>query len=136
MIMSLVETKNNAVTQTNQESSAPEKPFRIPPVDISEYENEYLIEAEMPGTKEENIDVQFHQGELRIRGLVDAPDEKTKNRLDRYRQFEPCDYYRAFRIGESVNATEISAHYADGVLTVHLPKAEMLKPRKIEIARK
>ncbi|MDR2117027.1 MAG: Hsp20/alpha crystallin family protein [Planctomycetaceae bacterium] len=134
--MSLVETKNNTVPQTNQESTAPEKPFRIPPVDISEYENEYLIEADMPGIKEENIDVQFHQGELRIRGFMDAPDEKTKQRIARYRQFEPVDYYRAFRIGESVNAQEISAQYVDGVLSVHLPKAEMLKPRKIEISRK
>ncbi|MDR2439155.1 MAG: Hsp20/alpha crystallin family protein [Planctomycetaceae bacterium] len=134
--MSLVETKNNAAPQTNQESTVPEKSFRIPPVDISEYENEYRIEADMPGIKEENIDIQFHQGELRIRGFVDAPDEKTKQRIDRYRQFESVDYYRAFRIGESVNASEISAHYIDGILTVHLPKAEMLKPRKIEISQK
>ncbi|MDR1964879.1 MAG: Hsp20/alpha crystallin family protein [Planctomycetaceae bacterium] len=134
--MSLVETKNVAVPQTNQELPVPEKSFRFPPVDISEYENEYVIEADMPGTKKENIDIQFHQGELRIRGLVDTPEEKNKKCIDRYRQFEPTDYYRAFRIGESVNATEISAQYADGVLTVHLPKAEMLKPRKIEINQK
>ncbi|MDR2754342.1 MAG: Hsp20/alpha crystallin family protein [Planctomycetaceae bacterium] len=134
--MSLVETKNNTALQTNQESTVPEKSFRIPPVDISEYENEYLIEADMPGIKEENVDIQFHQGELRIRGFMDVPDEKNQKRIDRYRQFEPADYYRAFRIGESVNAAEISAHYGDGILTVHLPKAEILKPRKIEISQK
>ncbi|MDR3199238.1 MAG: Hsp20/alpha crystallin family protein [Planctomycetaceae bacterium] len=134
--MPLVETKNNTVTQTNQEPTIPEKPFRIPAVDISEYENEYRIEADMPGIKEENIDIQFHHGELQIRGFTDVPDEKAQKRIDRYRQFEPADYYRAFRIGESVNAAEISAQYVDGILTVHLPKMEMLKPRKIEIARK
>ncbi|MDR0337868.1 MAG: Hsp20/alpha crystallin family protein [Planctomycetaceae bacterium] len=134
--MSLVETKNNTASQTNQEPNTQEKPFRIPPVDISEYENEYLIEADMPGTKEENIDIQFHQGELRIRGVVNTPNEKITKRIDRYRQFETSNYYRAFKIGESVNAAEILAHYANGILTVHLPKAEILKPRKIEISQK
>ena len=78
--------------------------------------------------------MQFHQGELAIRGKVDAPEQS--NEYYRFRQFELTDFYRAFRIGESVDATNISARYADGVLTVHLLKAETLKPRKIEIARK
>jgi HSP20 family molecular chaperone IbpA len=47
----------------------------------------------------------------------------------RFRQFESTDFYRAFRVDESVDAANISAHCADGVLTVHLPKAETLKPR-------
>ena len=110
-----------------------EKQLRCPPIDISECENEFVIEADMPGVKEENIDIQFHQGELTIRGKVDTPEKANGYR---FRQFEPTDFHRAFRIGESVNAANISAHCADGVLTVHLPKAETLKPRKIEVVRK
>ena len=80
------------------------------------------------------IEIQFQQGELTIRGNVDIPERTNKN--DRFRQFEPTDFYRVFRIGESVDVANISAHCADGVLTVHLPKAETLKPCKIEVARR
>jgi len=111
-----------------------EKQLRHPPVDISERENEFIIEADMPGMKEEHIDVQFHQGELTIYGKSVVPEQKHDHY--RFRQFETVDFLRTFRLGESIDAAHISAHYADGVLTVHLPKAETLKPRKIEVARK
>ncbi len=137
MSRQLMRTQNAQTPQTQesqQQLAQQERQLRMPPVDISECENEFVIEADMPGTKEENIDVQFHQGELTIRGKVDVPEQSSDHY--RFRQFEPTDFYRAFRIGESVDAGGISARYADGVLTVHLPKAETLKPRKIEVARK
>lgn len=137
MSRQLIKTPNAQAPQTQesqQHSNQQERQLRLPPIDISECENEFVIEADMPGTKEENIDVQFHQGELTIRGKVDMQEQTNEHY--RFRQFEPTDFYRAFRIGESVDATNISARYADGVLTVHLPKAETLKPRKIEVMRK
>ena len=130
-------SKALAKTQDTQDvalQQQQQKQFRQPAVDISERENEFVIEADMPGVKEENIDIQFHQGDLTISGKVDVP-EKTNDNY-RFRQFESTDFYRAFRIGESVDAANISAHCTDGVLTVHLPKAEKLKPRRIEVARK
>ena len=131
---SLMKTQDTQAAMTQQQQEKQEKQLRYPPVDISERENEFVIEADMPGVKEENIDIQFHQGELTIRGRVERPE--STNDTYRFRQFESTDFYRAFRIGESVDATNISARCADGVLTVHLPKAETLKPRKIEVARK
>ena len=131
MTQSLTKTQDAQAVPTPYQQK---KQLRYPPVDISERENEFVIEADMPGVKEENIDIQFHQGELTIRGKVELPEEANENY--RFRQFEPTDFYRAFRIGESVNAANISAHCADGVLTVRLPKAETLKPRKIEVARR
>ena len=130
----MTKTHDASTPQTQEPKQSHETQLRVPPVDISERENEFVIEADMPGTKEENIDVQFHQGELTIRSKFDVPEPAKANY--RFRQFEPAGFYRAFRIGESVNATNISAHYVDGVLTVHLPKAEALKPRKIEVVKK
>ena len=132
MSQSLTKVQDGQVARTQPHQQ--EKQLRYPTVDISERENEFMIEADVPGVKEENIDIQFHQGELTIRGKVDTPEKV--NGSYRFRQFEPVDFYRAFRIGESVDAANISAHCTDGVLTVHLPKAETLKPRKIEVMRK
>ena len=133
MSKALVKTKDNQVTQAEQ-SYQQERQLRYPPVDICECENEFVIEADMPGVKEENIDVQFHQGELTIRGKIDAAQNMDNSY--RFRQFSSTDFYRAFRIGESVDATKISAQCADGVLAVRLPKAEILKPRTISVTRK
>ena len=132
----LVKTNTHDVAEQNQEQRENRK-YRFPVVDISERENEFVIEADMPGTCEKNIDVQYHHGELVIQGKVEPCDGKCSSKKNwRFRQFERLDYYRAFRIGESVDAEKISAHYEDGVLTAHLPKAESLKPRKIEVRKK
>lgn len=132
----LTKAKQNAVAESKQEQPQ-EKKYRLPLVDIIEHENEYVIEADMPGTSEKNIDVQFHHGELTIEGKVESCQTQCSSEKNwRFRQFEPHDYYRAFRIGESVNAGKISAQYENGVLTVHLPKAEAVKPRKIDVVKK
>jgi len=127
----LVEHKDTSVPQTQEPQ---QQKLRQPPVDISECANEFVIEADMPGVQEENIDVQFQHGELTIYGKSVKAEQANDNY--RFRQFEPVDFCRTFRIGESVNAANISAHYADGVLTVRLPKAETLLPRKIEVTRR
>jgi HSP20 family molecular chaperone IbpA len=133
MSQTLMKNQDAQVAQA-QQSRPQERQLRYPPVDISERENEFIIEADMPGVQEGNIDIQYHQGELTIQGKIDVPENAGENY--RFRQFESTDFYRAFRIGESVDAANISAQCADGVLTVHLPKAETLKPRKIDVARK
>ena len=127
----LTKQKDVSAPQTQEPN---QQKLRQPPVDISECENEFVIEADMPGIQEENIDIQFQQGELTIYGKSVLPEPTNDNY--RFRQFEPVDFCRTFRIGESVDAAKISARYADGVLKVHLPKAETLKPRKIEVTRK
>lgn len=107
----------------------------FPAVDIIENGNEFLILADMPGASEESIDVGFNAGELTISGEVEA-DHDEEDVLFRCRQFTPGEYFRAFRIGESIDADRISADYNDGVLTVHLPKKEELEPRKITVNKK
>lgn len=129
------QSKKLVPTQQLQENK-PLDNYRIPLVDILERDAEYIIEADMPGTKEENINVQVHHGELSILGKVDRPDKETRKNIYRSGQAEPLDFYRAFRLGETLNTDKITAEYQNGVLTVHLPKAEEHKPRKIEVAKK
>ena len=102
-----------------------------PNVDILENADELLLLADMPGAASDMIDVRFEDGSLTIHGKVDPrQDENTQYLLAEY---GVGDYYRSFQISEAVDAGKITADYADGVLTLHLPKAEASKPRKIAV---
>ena len=103
----------------------------VPPVDIYENENEYVIRAEMPGVDKKDIDVTLKDRELEIKGSLNgnAPDEKSL----KYSEFRLYDYYRKFKVGDDINNTALTAKLENGLLTLTLPKSEEVKPRKIEI---
>lgn len=102
-----------------------------PHVDLYERGHDLVLEADMPGVSRESIDVEFENGTLTIHGRVPPrqPDE-TQYLLEEY---ELGDFYRTFQVSEHIDAAQISASYADGVLTLVLPKAEAVRPRKIEV---
>jgi HSP20 family protein len=102
-----------------------------PNVDILEGDDELLVVADVPGTAGEDIDVDFEDGTLTIHAKVKPrQDENTEYLI---REYGVGDYYRTFRVSESIDPSKITAEYADGVLTLHLPKAESTKPRKIGV---
>jgi HSP20 family protein len=125
-------------TETTVKQDTEAKPERTrggqvyrPSVDIVELENELTIVADVPGVKSENIDIDFEDGVLTIQGKVEP--RYGENRTFLLREYGIGDFYRTFRVSEKVNAAGIHAECADGVLRVHLPKAESAKPRKIEV---
>jgi HSP20 family protein len=103
-----------------------------PAVDVSEFEDRYEVEVEVPGMKKEDIKVSFEDGILRLTGekkQEEKTDKKNFHRIERsYGSFE-----RAFRIPGEVQADAIKARYDNGVLNISIPKAEEAKPRQIEI---
>ena len=101
-----------------------------PRVDIIETPEELLLYADMPGVKSEDVDVRFENGELIIHGKCN-PRYQPANFLRN--EFEVGDFYRVFTLNESINAEKIAAELKQGVLTVHLPKSEAVKPRKITV---
>ena len=102
-----------------------------PNVDILEQAGELLVRADVPGATADAIYVDFERGTLTIHAKVDPrQDEQTAYLL---REYGVGDFYRTFQISEDIDAEKISAEYADGVLTLHLPKAEALKPRRISV---
>ncbi len=105
-----------------------------PNVDILEQGDELLVRADVPGASSETIDVKFEDGTLEIQAAVEPRECDGQTCL--LREYEVGDYYRSFQVSEAIDAGKISAQYADGVLTLHLPKAEALKPRKIAVATK
>ncbi|PKL36277.1 MAG: heat-shock protein SP21 [Spirochaetae bacterium HGW-Spirochaetae-1] len=102
----------------------------VPPVDIYETENEYVIKADMPAVQKENIDITLNNDKLELRGKVTVDTERDDVR---YGEYELYDYYRSFNVGNDISSAAISAHMKDGVLTLTLPKREEIKPKKIEI---
>jgi HSP20 family protein len=118
----------------NGASAAAETPARAvtvtPRVDILEREDEVLVLADLPGVKPDEVDVRFEKGELTIHGRRAAGHAGRASQL---REYEATNYFRAFAVAETVAADKISAELKGGVLTVHLPKVEAVKPRKIAV---
>ena len=104
----------------------------VPAVDIVEQENELLLIADMPGVNADGVEIDYERGVLTVYGKV-APrqDEGKTNFL--LREYGVGDFSRQFSIGEGIDAEGIDAELRDGVLTVHLPKAKEVLPRKITV---
>jgi HSP20 family protein len=102
-----------------------------PNVDIREENDELVILADAPGAKSDSIDLNFEDGALTIHAVV-PPRHDPKYRY-LAREYEVGDYCRTFQISEAIDASKITAEYTDGVLTLHLPKTEAVKPRKIHV---
>ena len=94
-----------------------------PRVDVLETENEFLVLADMPGVTPGNVDVRFEKGELSVHG------QRPGNRY-----YEPTTYHRSFAVADTIAADKITAELKGGVLTIHLPKVEAVKPRRITVS--
>ncbi|MFZ5829589.1 MAG: Hsp20/alpha crystallin family protein [Planctomycetota bacterium] len=102
-----------------------------PNCDILENADEILVMADVPGARADAIDINFEDGTLSILAKVEPrTPEKGEALLSEY---GVGDYYRTFQVSEAIDVERISAEFADGVLTLHLPKAEAVKPRKIQV---
>ena len=104
--------------------------YFTPRVDIFETEDELTLFADLPGVRPEDVDLRYERGELLLHGRV-AQRQHNANAL--LQEYEVGDFYRAFTIHESIDSNRISAECKNGVLTVHLPKAESAKPKQIQI---
>jgi HSP20 family protein len=104
----------------------------IPPVDIVEEKERILLTAELPGFKENEIEIQMEGGVLTLRGERKSEVEKegrTFHRMERsYGQF-----VRSFTLPNNVDREHVKANFANGLLQIELPKREEAKPRQIKI---
>lgn len=115
---------------TNGKVERTERPFVAPEVNIFETDDGYVIQAEMPGVSKTGIEVTLENNTLTFVGRR-TEEQVGGNVL--YRESRAADYRRVFELDPAVDAERISAEMRQGVLTLHLPKAERVKPRKIQI---
>jgi HSP20 family protein len=105
----------------------------IPPVDIEEDNENLVLTAELPGFKEDQIDIQVEGGVLTIRGertFDDKQEGKNFHRVERsYGQF-----VRSFTLPNNVDRDNVKASFKDGLLSIELPKREEAKPRQIKVS--
>ena len=103
-----------------------------PAVDIEETLDEYVLRADLPGVSQADVKVSLLGDTLTLRGErrhADAKQDATWRHSERiHGAFE-----RAFKLSRSVDANRVSASYRDGVLEVHVPKAEGSRMREIEV---
>lgn len=102
----------------------------VPRFDLVETPEQFVLYGDLPGVKPEDVEVQFENDELSIHGKVGHRD-KTKFLRQEYGL---GDYHRKFSVGDAIDSTQIKAELKQGVLTVHLPKREVLKPKRIEVS--
>ena len=101
-----------------------------PRVDVYETENELILYADVPGVRAEDVDLRYERGELTLHGRV-----RPRQRPEQFFQYEyePGEFFRVFQVHESIDGSRIAAECKDGVLTVHLPKAEAVRPRQVKV---
>jgi len=106
-----------------------DRPYKAPFCDVYENENEVLLVADIPGVYKDNLNIHVEKNQLAIEGRV---DEKTDGSMLGH-EYNFVDYRRTFTLPTGIDANKIHADLKHGVLTLHLPKAESLRPRQITV---
>ena len=125
-------TENQASVRATGEkplATRDETRYIAPPVDIFETEDALVVVADLPGVKSEEVDIRVEDNILTIKGKADYSPPAGILRGE----FNLQGYYRQFQLSDEVDQSKISAESKNGVLSVHLPKAEKSKPRQIKV---
>ena len=103
-----------------------------PSVDIAETQGEYLIKAEIPDVKKEDVKVTVEDGVLTIQGQ--RKQEKEEKGI-KYHRIERSygSFARTFSLPDVIEADKVKAEFKDGILNLYLPKSEKAKPKAIEV---
>jgi HSP20 family protein len=104
-----------------------------PRFDIVETDDELVLYGDLPGVAKDDLDVRFENGELTVQAKVAS--RHTEHEF-LYGEYGIGDFHRNFFIDETIDAEKISAQLHNGVLTLHLPKVETAKPRRITVKAK
>ena len=121
---------NNLTHETNGRATRESDRFITPPASINESSDAYTLELEMPGVGKEGLDISIENNELSI---VGRRSNKTIEGTLLHRESRPHNYRRVFEIDPSIDTRKINARITQGVVTLILPKAEEVKPRRIAV---
>lgn len=103
-----------------------------PLVDITEDDKEYVVKAELPEMKKEDIKINIHDDVLTVSGERKYEKEEKDRKFHRVERAYGS-FMRSFTLPKDAEGSKITAEYKDGVLTVRLPKSEQAKPKTTEV---
>ena len=105
-----------------------------PAVDIQETARELRLDVELPGLREEDVEIEVENGILSVRGQKSA-ERKEEGEEGRYHLVERSygSFFRSFQLPQGVDAEQIAADFESGVLRIRIPKAALPQPRRIQI---
>jgi HSP20 family protein len=122
----------NTLTRENRDADrAQTEQFIAPPASVIEAGNSYTLEIEMPGVTKDGLDISVENNELTIVGQRALP--KIEGTLIHH-ESRPENFRRTFELDPSIDADKISAKIEQGLVSLTLPKAEHVKPRKITVS--
>jgi HSP20 family protein len=101
-------------------------------LDVVEKEDEFVVKASIPGINPDDLDITFANGVLTIQGEMKDEQEKQDERYH-LRERRYGSFARSVTLPTSIDADHIQANYDKGVLTLHLPKTEEVRPKRIAI---
>lgn len=103
-----------------------------PALDVVETDDGFVVKASIPGVKPEDFEITFNNSLLTIKGEVQSEEKEDKGT---YHLRERCygSFSRSVSLPTAVNSDAVEATYENGVLTLNIPKAEEVKPKRIEI---
>ena len=101
-------------------------------LDVSENDDEYLVKGSMPGVNPDNIEINYTGNTLTI--SAETKEEKQEDQRYHLRERRYGRFMRSITLPNRVNPDAIKAEYDQGILTLHLPKSEEMKPKRIPIS--
>ena len=122
---------NTLSRETRESDRAQAEQFVTPPASVTDTADGYMLEIEMPGVKKDGLDISVENHELTIIGRRSVPAAEG---TVIHRESRPENFRRTFELDPSIDANKISAKIDQGLMTLTLPKAEHVKPRKITVA--
>jgi HSP20 family protein len=103
-----------------------------PALDVYDDKDSYQVSVELPGMKKEDIDISMQDGVLTVSGERKHERENKEGQTFRSERYFG-KFQRSITLPSGVDTTKVTATYKEGVLLIHLPKAEEAKPRQIEV---
>jgi len=105
----------------------------VPAVNLSETTDAYHVEAALPGWKPEQVDISIEDGVLTLKGEVAEPGAPADGVTEHVREIRRSSFLRRFTLPTEVDAEKATASFENGMLTLCIPKAEVVKPKQIRI---
>jgi HSP20 family protein len=122
----------NTLTRENRDGERTQaEQFVAPPASVIEVGDGYTLEVEMPGVNKEGLDISVENNELTIIGRRSLP--VVEGTLIHH-ESRPENFRRTFELDPSIDANKVSARIEHGLVTLTLPRAEHVKPRKIAVS--